>query len=1105
MVFKPIFRKKAPKVKQKINLQQNKEEITISGILGRDSYKVQQLWLTNENDFDGICIKNTFNTNEFLFKFNLEEFPKLFEQEEIIYNAYLIVCVHEEDLADKQIIKLKSKSTTLYHDKTGIYEYPIRLGRFKETYNEELIPGNLHGIDYTLYKTVKGNISLSINKQINQQNKIQIDKLVSKRNKIKFEGKIFTKTKQIENISLLIQGREVNHKVLLPVEIYLLRDQIKKKFGLNRYQYFVNINLNQFASENDLSNDVFDLYFQIKYKYSDETYLLRIGNPRYRARRYLKTSNGFSGNQIFSFSPYYTVKRFNLSFQTEAYDKEVYEFLKKVLRWAWLLRFFYRSKDIWIVGERPYKAQDTGYRLFKHIRDKYPRKNCYYVIEKNSPDFDNVESLGNVLFYKSKKHVLYTLMSRRVISSHHPDYLYPLRSDEFMKKVNAKKIFIQHGVLGTKNLEHFYSKKSPSFSTDLFLVSSELEKNIVVNDFEYRPSEVVVTGLSRFDSLFEKDIKPSRQLLIIPTWREWLVRDDLFLESEYYERYKQLVHSKELHQLSKLNNFEIVFCLHPNMQKFSHYFESAPVTVINQGEVDVQDLLKKSAMMITDYSSVAFDFSFLDKPVIYYQFDRKRFIGKRGSHLDLDNDLPGDIAFTLNRVIDEVEEYAKSNFKMKSENKARSARFLSYKDQKSSERIVNAIENKVPKKPIIIKIMETELYRTLFNRFRKNKKYFPIMKKTYKIMKKTVPTDKKLILFESGVGKQYSDSPRAIYEEIVKRNLDYKFIWVCNKNVRFIDIENTKRIQRLSPSYYYYLAKSKYWVNNQNFPTYIEKPSQTVYLQTWHGTPLKKMLHDIENVMGRSDDYVSRVSQAVKSWSYLISPNRYATKAFKSAFRYEGKILEIGYPRNDLFYNENHGVISQKVYSRLHIPKNKKVILYAPTFRDNQTTKNNRFKFDIEMDLNKMQNELGDEFIVILRMHVAVTNKLKLDENLEDFVIDVSNYSDMQELLLITDILITDYSSVMFDFANTKRPMLFFTFDLETYRDDVRGFYMDFESEAPGPLLKTTDEIIHHVNNIEATVIQYQGKYEQFYKNYCYLEDGNATKRATDALLLNKQ
>src|SRR5699024_6596234 len=111
-----------------------------------------------------------------------------------------------------------------------------------------------------------------------------------------------------------------------------------------------------------------------------------------------------------------------------------------------------------------------------------------------------------------------------------------------------------------------------------------------------------------------------------------------------------------------------------------------------------------------------------------------------------------------------------------------------------------------------------------------------------------------------GVGKQYADSPKEIYEEIIKRNLDYRIVWVCNNNIRLKDVENTKRIKRLSPSYYYYLAKAKYWINNQNFPTYIQKRPQTTYLQTWHGTPLKKMLHDIDNVMGRSDDYVERVS-----------------------------------------------------------------------------------------------------------------------------------------------------------------------------------------------------------------------------------------------------
>jgi len=1101
MVFKRMLKRRKTKVRQNINLYQNKQHINIMGKLGKPSYRVRELWLTTEKDMKGIRISNSLNNHEFSFDVNLSNFPSLIEHEEAIYRGYLIVNIHERDLTEKQIIKLKKRETVFYYEETGIYEYPIRLGRFENTYTEEMIPGNINGVECSLYKTVKGNISLSINKTINQENKVQIDNLTSKKNIVILQWKLYTRTERIEHISILVHGRQSNTRIILPINIKLMEKETIKKFGLNRYRYYVKINLNELVSNHSFTNDVYDFYFQMKYKNRKESSLLRIGNPRYKARRFLRTASGKGAEQVFSFSPYYTVKRFNLSFQTEAYNTEVYEYLKKVVRWSWLLRIFYRRKNIWIVGERPYKAQDTGYRLFKYIREKYTNKNCYYVIESDSPELKNVESLGNVLFYKSKKHVLYTLMARRVISSHHPDYLYPLRSDEFMKRVKAKKVFIQHGVLGTKNLEHFYSKNSPSFSTDLFLVSSELEKNIVVNDFDYRSSEVVITGLSRFDNLFEKDIETKRQLLIIPTWREWLVRDDVFLESEYYKRYKELVFNEELHQLSRKNNFEIVFCLHPNMQKYSPYFQSAPVRVINQGEVDVQDLLKASAMMITDYSSVAFDFSFLNKPVVYYQFDRKRFIGAKGSHLDLDNDLPGDIAFTLQDVINGVENYSQNNFMMKNEKKERAKRFLKYKDQESSERIVQEIESKVPKKPIHIRVMETEFYRTLFKRFRKSTKYFPTMKKMYNVMRKVLSVDDKLILFESGVGKQYADSPKEIYEEIIKRNLDYRIVWVCNNNIRLKDVENTKRIKRLSPSYYYYLAKAKYWINNQNLPTYIQKRPQTTYLQTWHGTPLKKMLHDIDNVMGRSDDYVERVSQAVQTWDYLISPSAYATEAFKSAFQYDGDILEIGYPRNDVFYKENRNEIAQKVRSRLHIPKNKKVILYAPTFRDNQATRNNRFTFNIEMDLFDMQKELGEEYIILLRMHVAVTNKLKLDEELDSFVFDVSRYSDMQELLLITDILITDYSSVMFDFANTKRPMLFFTFDLETYRDDVRGFYMDFEEKAPGPLLKNTDEIIEHVKNIDEMTKQYQRKYEDFYQKYCYLEDGNATKRATDILL----
>lgn len=1101
VLIKTVFSRKKPKLKKRLEISQNGEMINISGFLSNQNYEVKKLMLMSTEDGSRIELDNKEKNNYFNFPIKLTDYKNLLGKIEDIYNLYLIVKVHEEQLTEQQKIKLKQKETTVYNEQTKYFEYPIRLGRFEETITTTLNPTVIDGIRFELYKTIKGNISLAINKTVKQETKTQINYLRSKKNKIVFKGKLFTRNQLIEEIELVVIGRENNVDTRFKLS-YLehLQNETIRNFGLNRYKFKVNLDLNELFKNNANGTDVYDLFFEIKYQNIDEEVRVRVGKPRLRARIYLKSSYGIRGNVVFAVSPYYTVKWFNLSLQAEEFNKDVFLYMRRLMKWAWLLRPFYRFKNIWIIGERPYKAQDTGFRFFEYMRKNFKNKNCYYVIEGESPELQNVEPLGNVLFYKSKKHVKYTLMARRIISSHHPDYLYPLRTDEFIKKVKAKKIFIQHGVLGTKNIEHFYGKNSPSFSTDLFLVSSDFEKQIVINDLGYDPNEVEVTGLSRFDSLFERDVELKRQLLIIPTWREWLVQENAFLESEYYKNYKELINNEKLHELADKNNFEIVFCLHPNMQKYSHLFKSAPVRVINQGEVDVQYLLKQSAMMITDYSSVAFDFSFLNKPIIYYQFDRARFFGKKGSHIDLDNDLPGDIVYSIEEILDKVQSYAENNFKMKEEHKERAAKFLKFHDQKSCERIYNAIEYKVPKKTLYQKIENSELYKSLYRIFRKSKYYFPIMKLFYNIARKFLPVDEKLILFESGIGRQYADSPRYIYEEIVKQNLDYKKIWVCNKNIRFKDVENTKRITRLSPSYYYYLAKAGYWVNNQNFPTYIRKPKKTIYIQTWHGTPLKKMLHDIENVMGRTDDYVERVSQAVKNWDYLISPSVYATKAFKSAFKYDGKILEIGYPRNDIFYKENKEELKRTIINRLKIPKDKKIILYAPTFRDYQSTNANKFTFDIQMDLEKMKKYLGKEYIVLLRMHVVIKNKIKLSEDISDFAYDVSNYSDMQELLLITDILITDYSSVMFDFANTRKPMIFYTYDLELYRDKIRGFYMDFEDEAPGPLVRTTEEIIEAIQNIDIIEQQYKNKYDEFYNKYCYLEDGKASERVVNLL-----
>src|SRR5699024_5707688 len=155
----------------------------------------------------------------------------------------------------------------------------------------------------------------------------------------------------------------------------------------------------------------------------------------------------------------------------------------------------------------------TGFHLFKYLRENHPNKNVYYVIEEDSPELANIESYGNILYYKSKEHIKHVLLAQRIISSHHPDYLYPLRTKKFLEKVKAKKAIIPQCGPGNKNIDHFYGKSSPSFSTNLFLVSSNYEKSIVVNDLGYEPNEVKVTGLSRFDSLFKNDVTVQKQLL----------------------------------------------------------------------------------------------------------------------------------------------------------------------------------------------------------------------------------------------------------------------------------------------------------------------------------------------------------------------------------------------------------------------------------------------------------------------------------------------------------------------------------------------------------------------------------------------------------------
>jgi CDP-glycerol glycerophosphotransferase len=271
------------------------------------------------------------------------------------------------------------------------------------------------------------------------------------------------------------------------------------------------------------------------------------------------------------------------------------------------------------------------------------------------------------------------------------------------------------------------------------------------------------------------------------------------------------------------------------------------------------------------------------------------------------------------------------------------------------------------------------------------------------------------------------------------------------------------------------------------------KRKGNIYLQTWHGTPLKKLVFDMNDVYSANPNYKKNFYYQSRRWDYLISPNQYSSEIFRRAFKYDKELLEVGYPRNDILYHPNKKELIKSIKQRIGLPLDKKVILYAPTWRDDEYYESGKYKFKLKLDLMKMKELLGSEYVILLRMHYFIADKIAT-EGLEGFAYNLSSYDDIAELYLISDVLITDYSSVLFDYAHLRRPMLFFTYDLEKYRDTLRGFYINMEEDLPGPLLKTTDEIIYSIQNLSQIESNYKEKYDEFYQRFCSWDQGNASE-----------
>ncbi|MGD7043299.1 CDP-glycerol glycerophosphotransferase family protein [Jeotgalibacillus proteolyticus] len=353
--------------------------------------------------------------------------------------------------------------------------------------------------------------------------------------------------------------------------------------------------------------------------------------------------------------------------------------------------------DIWLIGERPDTAQDTGYHFFRYCRLEHPNAKVYYAIEEGSHDLKNIKDLGNVLIAGSPEHFKIASMATALIGSHDFDYFLPFKGAQTENYKRAVKVFLQHGVLGRKMVE--YNKKFYKYPFDIFCVSSTDEKNMVVEQLGYEDNDLKVTGLSRFDELI-KDHDPQREILLIPTWREWLNTTDALMQSEYLKRYTSFLKNPELIKLLKRYNLTLNFYPHYRMQQFFDDFGVSfddSIKFIRLGEKNVQDLLKENSLMITDYSSVSFDFSYLSKPVIYYHFDRDSFF-KGGIMRPFEETFLGDVVHTEEELIECIKKSIEIGFHENAEANNKKHLIFDHIDQKNCERIWNEVEKEIQKK-----------------------------------------------------------------------------------------------------------------------------------------------------------------------------------------------------------------------------------------------------------------------------------------------------------------------------------------------------------------------------------------------------------------------
>ncbi|MBE7104109.1 glycosyltransferase [Bacillus cereus] len=359
---------------------------------------------------------------------------------------------------------------------------------------------------------------------------------------------------------------------------------------------------------------------------------------------------------------YSEIKR-AIRYDVGLFKRKNYKALLAIISYK-LFGSYFRRKRIWLIGEREDTAQDNSYHLFTYIRKEHPDVPVFYIIDKESNEYKNIEDLGNTIQFGSFKHTFYLLICDKTINSYSEtanmytdDYKHILKY--YPEWQQNKKIFIQHGVIGVSRVNHVLNKNRMGYS--LFVVSSQFEKDHIVKEFGYTEDEVIVTGLARWDAL--QDESKGNEILLMPTWRSWIKTKEQLEESNYWKTYMSFLQSEEFHQILEEQDLTLTFFPHYQTQKLGAEMPvfHERIKVMKQGEETVQSLLKRHRLLITDYSTVSFDFAYMNKPVIFYQFDYDEFYSRHYNEGPIDHkqDLFGERVeqgIEINRLLNKYKE-----------------------------------------------------------------------------------------------------------------------------------------------------------------------------------------------------------------------------------------------------------------------------------------------------------------------------------------------------------------------------------------------------------------------------------------------------------------